>query len=527
MTLSKSIRRVGRSALLAALLVVPPAACTDLTEVPNDALTPENAFRTDPELIAGIASVYARLRSPMWGYYNLSEITTDEMLVPTRGSDWFDNGRWLEIHRQTWTASSGSALDDMNGTWNDLFSGVARANLMLTVLEQAGGTGNESAVAELRTLRAFYYYMLQDFFGGVPLVTSTELAQNPRVTRDSMFKFIEAELIASRTALPERRPASEYGRLTRGAADAILANMYLNAAVFTKDQGINATGYNSCSGVTVSGGKNACVAAVEAADRVINSGVYSLATDWKTNFSTSNESSPENIFVTNYTAVAGLGMSLPMRTLHYNQLSTGNGGPWNGFATLAETYNAFDAGDQRRVMWLVGPQVSFQDGQPANDRTGNRLVFTPEIANIEQATEGEGVRFNKFPPLPNAPNGDGHPNDFPWFRLAEMYLIKAEALNEQGQTGPATTAANVVRARAFEPDSPLAGLSQGALRAALLNERLFEFAGEAKRRQDMIRHGRYTEARRFKAQREPHRVLFPIPSVQLQTNPKLTQNAGY
>src|SRR5687768_5532882 len=176
---SKSIRQTGRRALLTALLVVPPVACTDLTEVPNDALTPDNAFRTEAEILAGIASVYARLRPALWGYYNLSEITTDEMLVPTRGSDWFDNGRWLEIHRQTWTANSGSALDDMNGTWNDLFSGVARANLMIAVLdEQSEGPQADSVLAELRVLRAWYYFMLQDFFGGVPLVTTTELGQN-------------------------------------------------------------------------------------------------------------------------------------------------------------------------------------------------------------------------------------------------------------------------------------------------------------------------------------------------------------
>jgi len=358
-------------------------------------------------------------------------------------------------------------------------------------------------------------------------VTTTELAQNPRVSRDSMFKFIDAELNAARTLLPLRRSAGQYGRITRGAADAMLASLYLNAGVFTKDQGINATGYNSCTGITVSGARPACQAAVDAADRVINSGVYSLASDFKSNFSLTNESSPENIFVTVYAPVAGLGMSLPMRTLHYNQLSTGNGGPWNGFATLADTYNAFDTADQRRVMWLVGQQVSFQNGQPVNDRAGKPLIFTPEIANIEQANEAEGVRFNKFPPLADAPNGDGHPNDFPWFRLAEMYMIKAEALNELGEAGPALAQVNLVRARAFSPPKPVAGLSGAALRAAILNERMFEFAGEAKRRQDLIRHGRYTEARRFKAQREAYRVLFPIPATQIQSNPKLTQNAGY
>jgi len=190
--LSKSIRQIGRNAVLAALVALPPLACTDLTEVPNDALTPDNAFKSDAELIAGIASVYARLRNPMWGYYNLSEITTDEIVVPTRGSDWFDNGRWLEIYRQTWTANSGSALDDMNGAWNDAFSGVARANLMLEILDKSTSTTNDQAKAELRVLRAYFYYQLMDFFGGVPLVTGTALEANARETLERWHRMVAA-----------------------------------------------------------------------------------------------------------------------------------------------------------------------------------------------------------------------------------------------------------------------------------------------------------------------------------------------
>ena len=111
---SKSMRRIGLGALVLAPLLVLPAGCTKLTEVPNDALTPTNAFHTDAEILSGVASVYASLRSMMWAYYNLSEITTDEMLVPTRGSDWYDNGEWLEMHRQTWTSNSASALGPMS-----------------------------------------------------------------------------------------------------------------------------------------------------------------------------------------------------------------------------------------------------------------------------------------------------------------------------------------------------------------------------------------------------------------------------
>ena len=523
-SLVQSIWRVTSRTVLVVPLIALGGACTDLTEVPNDALTPDNAFKTDEEILAGVASVYAGFRGLTWGWFNLSEVTTDEIVVPTRGSDWYDNGRWLEIYRQTWTASSGAALDDMNGAWNDIFSGVARANLMISVIEKAGGATAAQTLAELRTLRAWYYYLAMDLFGGVPLVTGTEVGQNPRVSRDSIFKFVEAELTAARTSLPERRPAAQYGRVARGAADAILASLYLNAGVFKKDQGINATGYNSCN-VPVAGGSNGCAAAITAADRVINSGVYSLATDWRSNFSTNNEGSPENIFVVAHTNLPGLGFSMPMRTLHYNHLALG---PWNGFATIAETYNAFDAADKRREIFLVGQQFSFNTGAAINDRAGNPLVITVDIANVEQAREHEGPRFNKFPPDPAAPAGDAMSNDFPFFRLAEMYLIKAEALNETGQTAQAITQINLVRARQFSPAKPLSGgLSQAEVRTAILNERLFEFIDEGKRRPDLIRFGKFTEARRFKTLQGAHKVLFPIPQTQIQANPLLTQNPGY
>lgn len=506
-------RSLAWALLLPAVMIYP--ACTNLTEVPEDALTPSNAFRTEEEVLAGVASVYAGLRGTTWGYFNLSEITTDEIIVPTRGSDWYDNGRWLEIYRQTWTSSSGSALDDMNGTWNDLFSGVARANLMISVIEKAGGATAASTLAELRTLRAWYYFMLMDFFGGVPLVTGVKVQQNPRVSRDSLFRFIESELLAVRGTLPESWPAAQYGRVTRGAANAILASMYLNARIFT--------GTPTATGITL--GAQRWADAITAADLVINSGRYTLATNFLDNFSTTNENSPENIFVIAHSSAPGLGFNMPMRTLHYNQLSLG---PWNGFATIAETYNAFDPNDRRRAMWLVGPQTSFNTGAAVNDRAGNPLIFTPTIANPEAASESEGVRYNKFPPLPSATDGNGHPNDFPFFRLAEMYLIKAEAMNEQGNTAGAIAQINIVRARAFNPPQPLAaGLTQAQVRDAIFNERLFEFAGEAKRRRDLIRQGTFTNARRFKSAQAGFKVIFPIPSTQIQTNPLLTQNPGY
>ena len=524
--------------MIAPVLLVAGGSCTSLTEVPHDALTTENAFKSDAEITAGVAGVYSTLRAVEQNnsFAALEELTTDMLIVPTRGSDWYDNGQWLDIHRQTWTANSSGTLNFMNNAWNDIFGAVAKSNLLIDVITKAGsGAKGDSTIAELRTFRAWDYYMLTAMFGGVPLVTSTELKQYPRVARDSVFRFIEAELLASKDKLPAKRDASGSGRLTSGAANAILASLYLNAGVFGKNSGVSGSSYNSCMAINVSGGKNGCQAAVDAANAVINSGVYTLNSTWSQNFSTTNKNSPENIFVVVHVAEQGLGGNWPMRTLHYNQLSTGWGGPWNGFATTAETFNKFSASDERRGMWLFGQQTSFQNGQPVNDRNSKPLVFTAAIADANAANEAEGVRFNKFPPLPNAPTGNSHPNDYPFFRLAEMYLIRAEAQNEMGKSAAAIADLALIHDR-HDKVSTTAMMdltSQAKIRDAILNERLLEFAAEGKRRSDQIRHGKFlswTEASKngvANAPRDARFLLFPVPAPQLASNPLLTQNAGY
>ena len=283
-------------------------------------------------------------------------------------------------------------------------------------------------------------------------------------------------------------------------------------------------------------GANACDAAIAAANAVINSGNYSLepAGSWNKNFSLDNEKSTENIFVIVYTAegTSGLGSDWPMRTLHYNQLNSGWGSPWNGFATLAETYNKFDAGDERKAMWLQGQAYSFETGAAVNDRTGNPLIFTVSIPDATQANEGTGVRFNKYPPKPSAATGSGHPNDLVLFRLSEMYLIRAEAQNEKGNLAAALADLQAIH-NLRDPGNPVVAGSQGAMRDAIMKERVLEFAGEGKRRTDMIRAGTYTSWTEATAngvssvQRLPRITLYPIPNAVIGANSLLTQNAGY
>jgi hypothetical protein len=517
-----------RTFVTTALILMVAQGCTDLSELPPSAISPGNFYRNEAEVLAGLAGVYAQLRSTLDDYYNVSEISTDEMIVPTRGQDWYDGGTWLDLHAQTWTPTSPATGAFLGGAWNAAFGGIARANVLLDAMENVTVPNQARVQAETRVMRAFYYYLMLDLFGRVPIATTSAIERRPNVSRDSVFTFIESELLAVRPDLPVTWDAANNGRITRGVVDAIMANMYINAGVFTKDGaagGINATGYNACTGITVAGGLTACQAALNRADSVLlSSAGYQLADTFAKNFRHDNASSKENIFVVKFIPQDGLGLNFVMRALHYNQYDPS---PWNGFATIAQTYNAFDANDRRRNIFLVGPQVNVLTGAIACVRPGcaqgaPQLVFTTTIGDITSATEGEGARIYKWPADPgHVAQNNG--NDFAWFRLAEMYLIKAEAqLN--GATGSSTPLSLVqaVRARAFATDT----LSAVDL-AAILRERLFEFTGEGKRRQDLIRFGQYTAPWQFKTARPAHYVLMPIPQGQIDANPDLTQNPGY
>lgn len=517
-------KSMGLAVLLAAVLLAP--ACTDLTETPQSAITPENFYRNEDEVIGGLASVYAQLRTTTDEAYNISEISTDEMIVPTRGQDWLDGGKWLDIHRHTFTPNSSAGLDNINSAWVNLFQGVAKANVVLAGIENVNFASKATVTAELRTLRAFYYYLLMDLFGGVPIVEDVAIQPRAQNTRAEVFAFIESELNAARTDLPVTWASEWNGRLTRGAADAILASMYLNAEVFTGT--VSATG--------LAKGTARWADAVAAADRVLNStAAYQLESNWRNNFTATNSTSREIIMAVKFINQSGLGLNFLMRALHYNQYTPS---PWNGFATLAETYNAFNANDIRRQIFLAGLQFNVETGVPVNDRQGNPLIFDPNIGNETAASEGAGVRITKWPTDPahvQQENG----NDYAHFRLAEIDLIKAEAMNELGQTAAAILLINTTtRARAFpttpRPLSPT--LTQAALRDSILAERLFELTAEGKRRADLIRIGasqggtnKFNLAWSYKLASDspPYKILFPIPQVQIDVNPLLVQNPGY
>ena len=503
------IQRFCRLTLLT-IIFTSVFSCTNLDPKVYDQI--ENFWNTPEQVAAGVAPAYSGLRGlPSGDIFSLNEVTSDEIVVPTRGSDWYDNGQWQEIWLHKWTPSHGF----MAGSWTFIYSGVANINRILqTVGELNPAPSNIASIqAELKTLRAYYYFQALDLFGNVPIVENyeTDLTTVVNKPRAEVFSFVENEIKANLPNLTEAVDGSTYGRVTQWFAQALLAKLYLNAEVYT-----GTPKWSEC---------------IAACDAVINSGKYSLEPNFFDNFKVANETSKENIFCIPFDESKGLGgLNFQMQTLHYqsNETFAMGASPWNGFCTVADFYNQFDAADKRRDMFLVGQQYSIS-GQPLKDKQIDKpLIFNPVVTTIQSA-DGDfrmaGARSIKY--YPTANTGGGMNNDFAVFRLADIILMKAEAELRSGAGNPVTTLnyqsnGVSIRSRAGLADFASINLDD------LLKERARELAWEMWRRNDLIRFGKYLNARvPEKTVSEPFRKLFPIPKAELDRNNNLNQNDGY
>ena len=504
-----------KAALAAMAAVLGLAGCTDLSENPPSAITPSNFFQNDAQVQSALAGVYSGLRAAQGDYWAISQTSSDETIVPTRGTDWADGGQWVELWTHTYGPNSGAGNQTINGSYSALSSSIAKANAVLQALGASSSPAAKQGIAEARVLRAYFYYLLQDAFGGVPIVTVPGVASQPRATRDSVVRFIANEIHAARPDLKVSFDASGHGRVTQGAADAILANLYLNWHIYT--------GNLTSSSFTPGTARYDSVIVVT--DRILNSAAgYQLAPDsagWIHNFAYNNQDSKENIFVVRNVPVDGLGLDFINRAGHYNQYASPGG--WNGFSMIADTYAQYNTGDARRSVIQVGQARSLDFNLPIKTRAGDPLIFVP-VQSLTAAAENEGYRVFKFGYDPNHVERYMG-NDFTLFRLGGVLLDRAEALYKSGQPGPALTILNQLRARVYTPPQPLSGTITDAV---MLRERLNELTNEGKRRQDMIRLGAYGLPKQFKATTDAaYKMLFPIPLNQLQANPLLTQNPGY
>lgn len=495
--------KIGKFLLLGGLAFWGTTACTDLEVEERDSIVSEETgggfVPGDPTELLNSAYGDLGAFTDQANIYSLSVHVTDEMIPPTRGVDWGDNGVWRTLHSHTWDPTHSYVL----GSWNQLNERIFKANQILASSPDA------QEAAEAKFLRAFYMYHVMDYFGKVPFREVDEgVDVDPRVlSRSEAFDFIETDLTEALRDLPNTGPKRDNSRATQAAANALLARLYLNKAVFLSAQPEGPYTFDAADMNKV----------IEHADAVTAAG-YALEENYFDNFSTDGGS--ETIF----TSASGTGQNRWMMTLHYDQNPSG----WNGFTTLADFYSKFDDQDSRKGVaanpdgsefsgigrgFLIGQQYNDDGEMIVDSRSQKPLEFTLDVPLAGAATD-KGVRAIKYHPADHG--------QYTLLRYADVVLMKAEAIMRGGSASE--SALDVVNSlRTARGAAPLSNLDE----AAMLDERGRELYWEGTRRQDQIRFGTFLNTWDFKTVQEPHRVLYPIPQQALDSNPNLEQNAGY
>ncbi len=541
-------------------------SCTKLDEQLYGEVTPDNFFTSDAAFVSALGAAYTQLGGYAIGaIMDVQEQPTDEIVVPTRGQDWDDGGEWRRLHLHSWTNEDSYTGD----AWDFCFSGVNTANRLIfqfTALVQSGQVEQAQAdayISELQAVRGFFYWQLVDVYGNVPLVTdfgSTDAAPATK-SRTEVYNFVIGDLEAAVPKLSHAVDGTTYGRMNYYAGQTLLAKLYLNAGVYTG---------------TVQWDK-----VIAACDSVINSGKYSLESNYFTNFDVENSGSKEFIFAIPYDQVFFKGFSLGIQTLHYGSQATYNltQQPWNGYCTLEEFYNSYDNADLRkgdvgtvttpagkRGNFLAGyqytsggvkvvddgfetpkpnrlpvPLLGDPDGAPVN--FGNMFSTQPQINEVgPQAYRQSGVRIGKWQ-FGLGSDPENMSNDYAVFRYADILLMKAEALWRKGNTADALILVNMIRTRAGVPaltllDGPLSyDLAGGSIPGGeLFNEMGREMFDEHNRRQDLIRFGFFDQVAKWTLptyvpgdviKTGSYLSIYPIHKDKLSANSNLTQNPGY
>ncbi|NUO01594.1 MAG: RagB/SusD family nutrient uptake outer membrane protein [Saprospiraceae bacterium] len=481
--------------ILSGALLVAATSCNEdfLQKEPLNILTDESFFQTPEQAIEATNAVYNMLRRwevHVFSYVGMTDLVSDDA---DKGSTPTDANFLLEIDNLTFNAGNLAPAT----VWNGYYRGIYRAN---TAIERIPAVEMDEGlkarlIAECRFLRAYYYFNMVRWFGDLPLITKpltpSEFEQ-PRKPAAEVYAQIIADLEAAVATLPETYPAAEVGRITKGAANGMLARVYLTLGDFQKTE--------------------------QYAMAVINSGKYALYPNYGKLFTPEGENSSESVFEVQATSdPQGLGGS------QYNEVQGVRGVPNLGWGFNRPSDNlvaAFEGPDPRREATILYVGEVLPDGSAV-------VEDNPEVIN---------ERYNQkaWAPQPiNGNNGWGGGN-IRILRYADVLLMAAEALNENGKTQDALTLVNQVRARArganpfILPNITITDKDQ--LRQRIWQERRVELALEQHRWFDLKRQGRLASV--MQATGKPFvagkHELFPIPQEEIDlSNGLLTQNPMY
>lgn len=490
------------------------SSCTDLSETIYSGIPEEKFPENGTQAINIGVGAYDPLKELMdyGGWWFCQEMTTDEMVGPTRNTDWDDSGKWRKLQLHTWDNETEAIV----GMWERYYRGISECNKTIEVQFKndtvSGTDAAKDAIAKFITLRSFYYWLLIDNYGDVPYVTEyANAVKMPfKTKRTVVFNAIVKDLEWS---IPRLKKTAVHYTVSKGMAQMTLARLYLNSKVYT--------------------GTDMSDKAIPVLQDLIDNGGYLLAAKVKDPFLVNNDACVENIFTAYFDGTENSKgkpeFNLHMRTLGYqsNQTFGMTVGPWNGFATLETHFNSYAVGDLRKdAYFLYGPQKTLA-GTPLMDTETNSLWdFTAAIPALsiseskgftKAQVRHSGVRIQKY----EIANGCGQSmaNDFVFFRLSDAYLMLAEIYAGKND------AANVQKY--LDPIRTRAGL--GALATynldAVKAERKRELFYEGTRRQDMIRWEIYNTAWECTWKSEivaTNNNLFPIPKKQIDANSNLS-----
>lgn len=497
--------------IIAAILM----SCTNLDEIVYDKI-PEDQFGSSPEQVNALVGPVYRTLKDVWNtndyYFAISEFTSDMAFNPTRrGGDGWEGGWGKEMTQHTWTPESYIGV-----AFSMSYENIGICNKVYSLVEQSNISDKEKVLAEIRGVRAYWYYMLLDYYGNVPIITDFEDLSLPKTkSRKEVYEFVLSELNDIKDIVRDDVSSESYGKVTKGVVYTLLAKMYLNAMIWNPENGPK---WQEC---------------IEACDTVLSL-PYILESDWKINFAVDNHKSKEIIFPVVFSTADG-GNYVAEMTLHYlDPIALGlNISGWNMVCAMPDYVKAYDPDDKRRDWsFLTGPMLDPATGEVLITAHGRPLIHTVDVTmkyaidedGWGQVEQEEGARIAKWE-FEKGLSGNSE-NDFAIFRLADVYLMKAEALVRSGvNNSEATRLVNEVRKRGFDDPTKLKTI---VTLEDIYQERRFEFAWEMTSRQDMIRFGTYLDGVPGWRGESPEKcLLFPIPLWAMDANPNLMQNPGY
>ena len=497
------MKKINIKILFTIIIITLGYSCSDdFVNVKSQAENSEDFFNSEDDYQNALIGAYDLLQS---SYINvmLGEIASDNTLAG--GESATDVIGIQEIDDMIHTPVNAQLRD----IWGWMFSGVNRANYILEFKDKTDFTGKEQVLAQARFLRAYYYFELVKWFGDVPLVVDQRILFGDqfnvgRTPKAQVYAQIELDLMFAADNLPYVQ--SESGRVTKGAAQALLGKAYLYQDKFDEASAV--------------------------LENLIQNGPYDLVSDYNSIFETEGENNIESVFEVQYAELEGAGFGCLQCS--EGNVAVGFSGIRNYTADPGSTGDIFSSGFSFNV-----PVQELVDAFEADDLRKDVAVLDIDAwASQTGNTFGTGFEhtgyFNrKYIPRKRSSAAQQdfnltNPNNYRSIRFADVLLMAAEAFNRSASPndGKAQSYLNRVRQRAFGDMLHDLNSTGSNLTENIYQERRVELAGEGHRFFDLVRTGR--AAQEIDGFITDKHELFPIPEIERQlTGNRWSQNPGY